>query len=410
MGKLLTSKQKEYIRNCNHRWNIKEGAVRSGKTYMDLMFTIPYRVLNANPNGLIFIIGNTQGTLEKNILRPMREIYGQDMVGRIKPNGEITLFGKIAFALGADKITAVDRIHGSTVSYCYGDEVTTWNEEVFNEVKSRLSAPGACFDGTCNPDSPNHWFLHFLESEDLDIYRQKYLLSDNQENLDPGYYESIQLEYKNTVFYDRYILGNWTLAEGLVYQNYNPSIDAIDEVPEELNGNRYISCDYGTSNPCVFLLFEQGKSGTWYLTREHYYSGRDTGKQKTDWEYTEDFVQFACDSVSVDPSGINAVIVDPSAASFIAALRKVGFKVKKAKNDVLDGIRYTASMLNQGKIKILKSCKNTLKEFGEYHWDRNKMTDQPVKENDHCMDALRYFAYTVLARLERVKRSVGYFK
>lgn len=404
MGKLLTAKQKEYIRNCSHRWNIKEGAVRSGKTYMDLLYTIPYRILNTSNNGLIFIIGNTQGTLEKNILRPMRDIYGQDTVGRIKPNGEVKLFGKVVFALGADKVTAVDRIHGSTVSYCYGDEITTWNKQVFDEVKSRLSTPGACFDGTCNPDSPNHWFLEFLESKDLDIYRQKYLLSDNKEHLDPAYYESIQLEYKNTVFYDRYILGNWTLAEGLVYQNYNPSIDAIDEVPEKLNGERYISVDYGTSNPCVFLLFEQGVSGTWYLTKEYYYSGRDKGRQKTDWEYTEDFIRF---TEPFSPDDIKAVIVDPSAASFITALRRAGFKVKKAKNDVLDGIRYTASVLNQERLKILKSCKYTLREFGEYHWDQNKPIDQPVKENDHCMDALRYFSYTVLRRLNRMKRQVG---
>lgn len=404
MPSLLTNKQKEFIRNCQHRWNIKEGAVRSGKTYLDLFYTIPYRVINASTKGLIFLIGNTQGTLEKNILAPMREIYGAPVVGRMKPPlGEVELFGRKCYGVGADTVTAVSRIHGATVSYCYGDEITTWNEAVFNEVKSRLSAPGACFDGTCNPDSPNHWFLKFLENDNLDIYRQKYLLSDNRKYLDPEYYENIQLEYKNTVFYDRYILGNWTLAEGLVYQNYNPSTDAIDEVPEDLTGETYIAIDYGTSNPCVFLLFEKGVSGNWYLTKEYYYSGRDSGKQKTDWEYLQDFLSFI-------PNNLKEAVVDPSAASFITALKKAGVKVRKAKNDVLDGIRYTGTALNLGKIKILKTCTNTLKEFGEYHWDTNKNIDQPVKENDHCMDALRYFAFTILKRFERLNRKVSFLK
>lgn len=391
---MLTEKQSEFWRNCNHRWNIKEGATRSGKTYMDY-YLIARRLRDTHGKpGIRVLLGNTRSTLERNIIDPMRDLYGDQLIGPLRQNNTIEMFGEKVYALGADKITQVDKLRGAGFIYCYGDEVTTWNKEVFQMLKSRLSLPESVFDGTCNPDTPNHWFRKFLDS-DADIYRQSYQIYDNH-FLTPEFIRNLEIEYKGTVYFDRFILGKWTLAQGLVYDFFNPSEDAVAEPGEPLTGVRYVSVDYGTQNPCVFLMWEKGESGAWYLTDEYYYSGRDSDRQKTDNEYVADFEEF------VSGKGVRAVIIDPSAASFIVALKRRGFPVRKAKNDVLDGIRFTASQLNSGKMRILKSAERTLDEFSSYCWDEGKNeVDAPVKQNDHCMDAMRYFAYTVLRKKRR---------
>ena len=160
---MLSSKQREYLANCRHRWNVKTGATRSGKTWLDLLVTIPKRLLACRGEGLIVLLGNTKGTLERNILDPMRELWGPDLVGTIGSNNTVQLFGRKCYALGADNKKHVARIQGAAFEYCYGDEVTTWSEDVFQMLKSRLSCPHSHFDGTCNPDSPLHWFKAFLD-------------------------------------------------------------------------------------------------------------------------------------------------------------------------------------------------------------------------------------------------------
>ena len=183
----LTEKQKEFWTGANHRWNIKEGATRSGKTYLDY-FLIPRRIRACKGSGLIVLLGNTKGTLERNILEPMRSIWGDELVGGIGSDNTVMLFGKKCHALGADKVTQVSKLQGAGIEYCYGDEITTWNEEVFSMLKSRLDKPTSVFDGTCNPDGPNHWLLKFLNS-DADIFRQHYTIYDNP-NLSPQFIEN----------------------------------------------------------------------------------------------------------------------------------------------------------------------------------------------------------------------------
>lgn len=174
----LSEKQKEFWTTKPHRWNVKTGATRSGKTWLDY-YIIPKRIRAvAGKDGLVLLMGNTKSTLERNVLAPMRNMYGARLVGGIRPDNTVDLFGEKCYALGADKITQVDKIRGSSLKYCYGDEVVTWNEEVFNMLKSRLDKPYSCFDGTCNPDNKNHWFHKFLES-DADIFQQHYCIDDN---------------------------------------------------------------------------------------------------------------------------------------------------------------------------------------------------------------------------------------
>ena len=386
--------QKQFWNNSTHRWNIKEGATRSGKTYLDY-FIIPKRILEyKDRDGLKVLIGNTQMTIERNILEPMRQIYGTAHIGEVKQGSNtVTLFGEKFYALGADKASQVKRYQGSGIAYCYGDEVATWNEEVFQMIKSRLSYSYSKFDGTCNPDNPEHWFKKFLDS-DADIYRQTYKIYDNP-FLDKEFIKNLELEYSGTVYYDRFILGKWALAEGRVYSNYDPVRDPIDSIPEALTGRRVVSCDYGIENPCVFILWEEGVSGTWYASDGWFYDGRATKRPKTDSMYIEDLGKW------LGSRTIKTIIVDPSASSFIASLREAHYKVVLAKNNVKPGILLTADLLNTGKIKILRRMTELLSEISGYCWDPKSVMlgdEKPIKVRDHWCDAMRYFVYTALRK------------
>lgn len=380
--------QEEFFRNANKRWNIKTGATRSGKTFMDL-YLIPKRIRAvAGLPGRIFILGNTKGTLQRNIIEPLQEIWGDKLVSSIRSDNKAMMFGEEVYCLGASKITAVDLFRGSSVKYCYGDEVVTWHEQAFNMMKSRLDRSYSKCDLTCNPEGKLHWFKQFIDS-DADMYCQQYKIDDNPFN-DPEFVANLKKEYAGTVYYDRYILGEWVNAEGIVYSMYNEAEHVTDEQFEMLPVY-YVSCDYGTQNATVFLLWHKIADGRWLCEREYYYSGRNSIKQKTDEQYCDDLETFLAGIK------IQGMIVDPSAASFIAALRKRGIVVIQAKNAVLDGIRFTATLLNNKRILFRSCCKNTIQEFNLYSWKPDTAVDEVIKENDHAMDALRYFCYTHLA-------------
>lgn len=378
----LTEKQLEYLRNCSRRWNIKTGATGSGKSFVDFTVTIPKRITAARGEGLLVLLGNTRGTLERNILEPMRQWWPGN-VGHLRSDNTVELFGKKVYALGADNKKHVSRIQGATFEYVYGDEVTTWSGEVFQMLKSRLRCEHSHFDGTCNPDNPEHWFKKFLDSG-ADIYQQSYVIDDGV--LPPRVVEELKKEYAGTVYYDRYILGKWRQADGLVYRFGEANI--TDDLPE--GGEYTISCDYGTHNPfSAGLWCWDGRTAT--RMREYYYCGRDERSSKTDEEYYAELEKLAGDLP------VKSVVVDPSAASFIEVIRRHRrFRVYKAVNDVLPGIAATARYLQAGAIKIHRSCKDAIREFGLYRWDEKAAEDRPVKENDHALDDIRYFVMTVL--------------
>lgn len=407
----LTVKQNEYLMNCNHRWNVKVGATGSGKSFLDYAVTVPKRIQACKGEGLIVLIGNTRGTLERNILEPMREIWSPQLVGNIRNDNTLNLFGRKVYALGADNKKHVQRIQGATIEYAYGDEVTTWSQEVFEMLKSRLRCDHSHFDGTCNPDSPNHWFRKFITS-DADIFLQDYVIDDGV--LLPSVVEELKKEYAGTVYYDRYILGKWALAEGLIYPMYQSAI--VDSLPVDANGNVYpateyiVSIDYGTLNAFAAMLWSK-RNGIWYGEREYYYSGRSTGTQKTDEDYAQDLDAWIGDiwqewksrPRAITPATLLAgtevekikTIIDPSAASFITLMqRRKWCKVLHANNAVNDGIRETAVAMQRGLIKILKSCKNWQDEAAGYVWDNAEGEEHPVKVNDHLQDSVRYFVKT----------------
>ena len=379
----LTRMQREYLANCTHRYNVKCGATGSGKSYVDIAVTIPQRLLAMRGEGLAVMIGNTRSTLERNILEPMRSLYSEDVVSQIGRDNTAQIFGRKVYCLGADKKTSVSKIQGATFEWVYGDEVATWSEDVFQMLKSRLRCEHSRFDGTCNPDSPNHWFKRFLDG-DSDIYRQDYTIWDGA--LAPDVIEALIKDYGSGVYYDRYILGKWTLAEGLVYPGWEGALES------RYTGSaaKYaVSCDYGTQNAFAALLWAfDGK--VWHAVDEYRYSGRDTGHQKTDADYVADMADFVR-GLGKPPT----FIIDPSATSFIAAMRQAGFKTKKGRNDVADGIRETGVCLGNGTVRISDACAGLIGERGGYCWDAKADGDRPVKVEDHSCDALRYGVATL---------------
>lgn len=394
----LTQKQNEFIRNADHRYNFKVGAVRSGKSFVDIAYVIPSRLREVKDgSGLNVILGVSRETIERNVLQPMREIYTDAIVGNINARNIAYICGVPVYCLGAEKVSQVSKIQGSSIKYCYGDEIAKWNKEVFAMLQSRLDKPYSKFDGSCNPEYPNHWLKEFIDKPDIDAYIQHYTIFDNP-FLPKDYVTNLCNEYEGQVYYGRYIMGEWTLAEGLIYPMYK---DAIAEIPQGAKIEQYVlSIDYGTQN--AFSCGLWGKIGAiWYRIKEYYYSGRTTGIQKTDEEYADDLGNFIKDVPIADRI---RTIIDPSAASFIALLKKRGkYRVIPAKNDVADGIRETATCLKKGLIKISPDCVNWIKEVQGYVWDETAKDDRPVKENDHAMDDTRYFVKTMYIAKERTQ-------
>jgi len=392
-----TAKQLEYLDKATQRWNIKCGATRSGKTYLDY-YVIPKRIRAvAGLDGLVFILGNTKGTLQRNVIEPMQKIWGTGLVSDIRADNTAFMFGEKVHCLGADKVSQVDVIRGSGVKYCYGDEIVSWHKEVFEMLKSRLDKPYSKFDGTCNPDSPLHWFKEFIDSA-ADIFYQQYSIYDN-DFLDPIVRAEMEKEHVG-VFFTRYILGEWIRAEGLIYPQFiNKNIENdghifIDaQIPD--SHEFVISVDYGTANPTSAGLWKVF-DGIGYRIKEYNHDGRKDG-QLTDEEHMKNILDMAKSVEGAYPGA--QVIIDPSAASLITCFRREGtMQVIPADNSVLSGIRNTASAFSNKRILFHESCENAIKESQSYVWDEKSTEEKPLKENDHAMDDTRYFVRTYLKR------------
>ena len=409
----LSPKQNEFILNANRRYNLKVGAVRSGKSFGDRAYVIPSRIRErAGKQGLNFIIGVSTQTGERNVLQPMREIYTDALVGNINSSTNIAqVFGEPVYCIGAEKKSQVAKIQVSSIKYCYGDEVAKWSEEVFNMLKSRLDKEYSCMDGSLNPESPKHWLKKFIDDTDLDAYIQHYTIFDNP-FLSKKFIDNLCKEYEGTVNYPRLILGQWTQAEGLIFPHY---LDAIGDCPYILSADTFkqmddfvLSIDYGTMNAFACLLWVKVGS-TWWAWRGYYYSGRETGVQKTDSEYADEVCKLVeplfkiqkekADKGLLVPDKIRCII-DPSASSFIAEMNKRGiFRTWHGDNAVEDGIRNTNTAILHDIIKINSTIKEWKEEAGGYVWDEK--TETPVKIDDHYMDATRYFVRTM--KLGRIK-------
>lgn len=395
--------------NKLRRINLLEGSVSSGKTWISLVLWA-FWVASMPPEGLYLMCAKSITTLKRNCLLLLLELVGGRNFSFSTAAKEGRLFGRRVLLEGANDVRAEAKIRGLTLQGAYCDELTMFPPDFFAMLLSRLRLPGAKLIATTNPDAPGHWLKrqYIDRAAELDFLDVKFVLDDN-DTLPADYVDAIKREYSG-VFYERFILGRWTLAEGLVYPMYEA---AVGEPPGGGEAEDYrLSIDYGTMNAFAALLWER-RGGTWYAVKEYYYSGRDSMASKTDEEYAADMDALVgdvmrrreLDALEGRASGLRKMrtIVDPSAASFIAALRKRGqgrpasqnwYAVIPADNAVVDGIRDTATAMSLGLVKISPRCGSLLRELQGYVWDDKAGEDRPVKVADHACDAMRYMVYT----------------
>lgn len=395
MNKVYSDKQLALIRlwqqNKLKRINLLEGSVRSGKTWISLVLWA-FWIATMPRDRNYLMVAKTLTSLRRNCLDLLQTLVGTRNFTYSLSKKEGSLFGRRVYLEGVNDARAESKIRGMTLQGAYCDEVTLFTEDFFTMLLSRLSAPGAKLIGTTNPDNPNHWLMqkYINRKDELDMLVLKFLIDDNP-YLDPGYIANLKREYTG-VFYDRYIRGLWVVAEGLIYPDAAQGKYTVPDDPDRKYTQYYISVDYGTINPCSMGLWGLC-DGIWYRIRESYFDSRKEMRQLTDEEHYTRLEKLAGNLP------IRAVIVDPSAASFIETIRRHRkFHVRPADNAVLDGIRATATAMQTGKIKICACCTNTLAEFAAYRWDEKAAEDKPIKENDHAMDDIRYFVRTILAR------------
>lgn len=402
IDELLTKKQQKFMLADDKRINILSGSVRSGKTYVSLLKWATF-VAQSDKKDEFLMCGVTLTTLKRNCLDLLTDLVGSNNFRYSITAKEGRLFGRRVFLEGDSDSSREGNIRGTTLKGAYVDEVTLCNEDFFKMLLSRLSVANAKLYATCNPDTPIHYIkTDYIDREkDLNLRVWEFLLEDNT-FLPEDYLRDLKTEYTG-VFYERYILGAWVKAEGLIFPMYDEVL--VDEIPNRFE-QYCLSMDYGTQNAFAAMLWGLNND-VWYGIDEYYYSGRETGVQKTDDEYWQDIEEFLDKRLGSDRPNRIETIIDPSAASFIVLLKKKnGYKVRKADNEVVNGLRETATAMKRGKIKVYKkTMKNWRKEAQGYVWDEKKGEDAPIKENDHAMDATRYFVKT--KKICKIRREVN---
>lgn len=391
---MVSFKQKQILAFPHTSYDalICDGAIRSGKTVF-MTITFIDDAMERYKNKRFGICGKTVDSAIKNIIMPyMSTAYAKERYKlQFRRSDKILIVRRgsvtnVFEVFGGKDESSYELIQGRTLAGVLMDEVALMPRSFVEQACARCSVDGSKLWFNCNPNGPQHWFYleWILKAREKNALHLHFMLEDN-----PSLSKKIIQRYKSMytgVFYRRYILGEWCVAEGLVYSDFG-EWNITDEIPE--SGEYYISIDYGTMNPF--------SAGLWCLRgakavriKEFYYSGREKNEQLTDERYCDIIEDFA------KGYDIRKVIVDPSAASFIAALRKRHFTVMQARNEVLDGIRRTAVLLQNGNIKIHRSCGDCIREFGLYSWDDKATEDTVIKENDHAMDDIRYFVNTIL--------------
>ena len=372
-----------------------DGAVRSGKTLaMGLSFFL--WAMSCFSGQKFGVCGKTIASLRRNVLSeilPKLEALGAkwkekrtDNLLTVKFRGRENQF----YVFGGRDESSASLIQGITFAGVLLDEVALMPRSFVEQACARCSVEGSKLWFNCNPEGPSHWFYTkwVLEASRRKMLHLHFTMDDNL-----SLSASVKARYESLysgVFYDRFIRGLWVVAEGLIYTMFNKDFHVVPSVPR-LYEKYVMSCDYGTINPTSIGLW--GKAGgKWYRMREYYYDSRKEGRQRTDEEHYTELERLA------DGLHVSAIIVDPSAASFIEVIRRHDrYRVEKASNSVLDGIRNVATRLQSGDIFFCDCCTDCIREFGMYRWDEKAQMDRPIKENDHSMDDVRYFVHRVYA-------------
>lgn len=380
---------------------ICDGAVRTGKTIMMTVSFLEWAMHEFN--GMSFAVcGKTVRAAERNIIMPLlslRSVVRKYHISYTRSVSMMTVWRGSTenrfYVFGGKDESSYMLIQGVTLAGVLFDEVALMPESFVDQAIARtLSVPQAKLWFNCNPESPAHWFYQewVLKPQKHNAMHLHFLMEDNP-GLTPKEIAKAKASFSG-VFYDRYIRGEWVAAEGLVYPDQANGQGVVPPQPRDY-ADYCISCDYGTLNPCSMGLWGLCK-GVWYRFGEYYHDGRKDG-QRTDEEH------YAALESLAEGRRIRAVVVDPSAASFITCIRRHGkFYVRPADNAVIDGIRETAAAFRSGKIAICSDCSGAVTEFKLYRWDEKANDDRVVKENDHAMDDIRYFVRTVVAHKVRV--------
>ena len=418
---ILSEKQKEFIREANHRYNFKIGARRCGKTYLDNLYMIPKRIIERKGlDGLYCIFGVSKGTIERNVLQPLRQIYGREMVGTINSNNIARLFGEEVYCLGCEKANQVSKIQGTSIKYAYGDEVAKWHQEVFIMIQASLDKDYSCFDGALNPENQNHWlkkdFLDKIEEKQLDVYVQHYTIFDNP-FLSKEFVDNLCKEYEGTVFYDRLILGLWKNAEGIIYRQFcdNPSVYIKDEAKDE-NGNDInfmiisIGIDYGATKgetefkaTGITPYFKQ----VWTIDEE-----KLTGLHSPEEMYDK-FIEFY-KRLMEKYGKVTHAFGDYGALGQVITyglnkrLQEKGIPLKVqdcVKGRILDRIELDCQLFGQLRRFILKKCNYLIEAYTQALWDE-KHEDERLDDGTTPIDDLDASEYSMFPFYDKLVMNI----
>ena len=399
----LTKMQIEYLKNSTHRWNFKSGAVRSGKSFVDTAAVIPKRIIERkNKPGLSVIIGVSRGTVERNVLQPMREIYGTKRIGNIVTSKNTAmLFGEEVYCLGAEKVSQVAKIQGASFKYCYGDEVAKWNQDVFDITKSRLDKAYSCFDGSCNPEHPTHWLKQFLDS-DADIYLQKYRIFDNP-FLPKEYVDALCREYAGTIYYDRLIDGKWKRAEGAIYRRFADNPDSYCRPAEATRLSRII----------VGVDFGGNGSGHSFVATGFYPDGRVQAlmsRRYMNADYTDGIDANVLSELFLGfLQGVSETYGTPSRVYWDNAETVLGQTIRNAAKEynsrirvmpalkmrIKDRIDYTVRLMGAGLFSLTEECGTLRTALSEAVWNPKTQEDERLDDGSTDIDTLDAFEYTI---------------
>lgn len=402
----LSKKQNEYIINATHRWNIKSGAVRSGKSYVDTAYIVPKRIRErAGKPGLNVIMGVSKESIERNVLQPMREIYTSDLIGNINNRNVARVCGEDVYCLGAEKVSQVAKIQGASIKYCYGDEIAKWNKEVFQMLKSRLDKPYSCFDGACNPENPTHWLKEFLDNKKLDIYLQRYTIFDNP-FLAPDFVEKLCIEYDGTIYYDRLILGLWKRAEGAIYRKFADHPEDFVKEPATVDLTEIvIGVDFGgNKSGHSFVARGYDRDNNVYGLKSIRYMNTDTKrfKEGIDSNILNDLLIQFVNEVQEKYGKVDFIYWDNAETTLGQSIRNAMIKahpnviVRPAKKiRIKDRIECVLKLMGAGRFFITEDCETLSTALQEAVWDEKALKDDRLDDGSSDIDTLDAFEYTI---------------
>lgn len=402
----LSKKQNEYIINATHRWNIKSGAVRSGKSFVDTAYIVPHRIRErAGKPGLNVIMGVSKESIERNVLQPMREIYTSDLIGNINNRNVARVCGEDVYCLGAEKVSQVAKIQGASIKYCYGDEIAKWNKEVFQMLKSRLDKTYSCFDGACNPENPTHWLKEFLDNKKLDIYLQRYTIFDNP-FLAPDFVEKLCIEYDGTVYYDRLILGLWKRAEGAIYRKFADHPEDFVKEPATVDLTEIvIGVDFGgNKSGHSFVARGYDRDNNVYGLKSIRYMNTDTKrfKEGIDSNILNDLLIQFVNEVQEKYGKVDSIYWDNAETTLGQSIRNAMIKahpnviVRPAKKiRIKDRIECVLKLMGAGRFFITEDCETLSTALQEAVWDEKALKDDRLDDGSSDIDTLDAFEYTI---------------